>query len=370
MMESCGICFPVRRLPESEWEYIAPELLPTKSEAQETLLAGRLLKSLAPSEAEARYPFLHEGVLRNYLSRIGTRAGDSAIYWKYGCWFYEKTTESRALIEGQWLDAKKESGEGTIRIRAWGDGARRLIQPLLHELYRLPIGQQPEVTWTELGTAFSSASMTSETGGGSQQGLETLVPTQALQPASGTPEVYVSYAWEQSEKVVDDMCGVMEAEGWRVIHDKTAMKCGDRISDFMKCLSRGDLVVLVLSAKYLRSKNCMAELYGIYQRAAGDRDEFQDRIIPVALDDAKIATLEDRYEITRYWQEQFQKTEKILPSLSQQDFGLYKSMQDWHNRVGDILAYANDVLGRRGFEAIVKDNFAALRQMLQAKRVR
>jgi len=60
--------------------------------------------------------------------------------------------------------------------------------------------------------------------------------------------------------------------------------------------------------------------------------------------------------------------EKSLPLLGQQDFGLYKSMQDWHNRVGDMLAYANDVLKPRGFEEIVRDDFAALRQMLQSKR--
>jgi internalin A len=72
-----------------EWEYIAPELLPPQSEAQKSLLAGGLLKS-ADAQAEARYRFLHEGVLRNYLSTIGTKAGDTAIYWRYGCWFTRK----------------------------------------------------------------------------------------------------------------------------------------------------------------------------------------------------------------------------------------------------------------------------------------
>jgi internalin A len=359
MMESCGICFVARWRSGYEREYIAPELLPAKSEAQETLLAGRLLKSPPEAEAEARYAFLHEGVLRNYLSRIGWRAGDAAIYWKYGCWFYEKTTDSRVLIEGQWLDAAKESGEGTIRFRAWGDGARQLIEPLLTELQRLPIGQQPVVTWTGLEAAPAE---------GSQRGLENLLPAQALQPATGTPEVYVSYAWGQSDKVVDDMCNVIEAEGWRVIRDKTAMKYGDRISDFMKCLSRGDLIVVVLSAKYLQSNYCMTELHGIYQRALGDKGEFLDRIIPVSMDDAKIASWRDRTEIARHWEGEFQEMENSLPHLGQQDFGLYKSMQDWHNRVGDILAYANDVLRPHGFESIIKDDFAALRQMLQAKR--
>jgi hypothetical protein len=68
---------------------------------------------------------------------------------------------------------------------------------------------------------------------------------------------------------------------------------------------------------------------------------------------------------TKYWQAEFQAMEQSYQHLGEQDFKLYKAIKDWHNRVGDILAYANDVLHPHGFEAIVKDDFAALRQMLQ-----
>jgi internalin A len=100
MMENCGICFRVRELPQlapsdREWEYIAPEFLPTWPEAQTSLLAGRIPKDHPMAEVEASYPFLHEGVLRSYLSKIGQQAGDAALYWKYGCWSYEETTDSR-----------------------------------------------------------------------------------------------------------------------------------------------------------------------------------------------------------------------------------------------------------------------------------
>ena len=61
------------------------------------------------AQADARYAFLHEGVLRGYLSKIGQRAGDAAIYWKYGCWSYEETTDSRVLIEGP-LGRRRERG--------------------------------------------------------------------------------------------------------------------------------------------------------------------------------------------------------------------------------------------------------------------
>src|SRR5271165_1401966 len=109
MMEGCGICFRVRELPNREWEYIAPELLPKWSDAQELLL-GRLSDDPPDAEARARYAFLHEGVLRGYLSKLGEHAKDAAIYWKYGCWFYEQTTRSQVLIESQWDDAMSEAG--------------------------------------------------------------------------------------------------------------------------------------------------------------------------------------------------------------------------------------------------------------------
>jgi hypothetical protein len=56
MMESCGVCFKVRKLPNDEWEYLAPELLPGWSNAPEQLL-GRLRDDPPDAEATARYTF-------------------------------------------------------------------------------------------------------------------------------------------------------------------------------------------------------------------------------------------------------------------------------------------------------------------------
>src|SRR6516164_2481499 len=155
MMESCSICFRVRELPrasqegdEEDWECVAPELLLEWSDAQELLL-GRLRDDPPDADATASYAFLHEGILRGYLSKIGQQAGDAAIYWKYGCWFYEQTTRSQVLIEGRWDDAQSESSAGTIRLRAWGENAEGLIDPLLEALRRLPVGQAPKIEQTK-----------------------------------------------------------------------------------------------------------------------------------------------------------------------------------------------------------------------------
>ena len=44
---------------------------------------------------------------------------------------------------------------------------------------------------------------------------------------------------------------------------------------------------------------------------------------------------------------------------------LYDNMCDWYRHIDDVLGFLSDRLGPRGFEGIVKDDFAALRQMLQ-----
>ena len=69
-MESCGICFKVRGLPNDRWEYIAPELLPEWSAAQEQLL-GRLRDEQPTSERSARLPRPNPGKPR--ITMIGQR---------------------------------------------------------------------------------------------------------------------------------------------------------------------------------------------------------------------------------------------------------------------------------------------------------
>jgi hypothetical protein len=177
--------------------------------------------------------------------------------------------------------------------------------------------------------------------------------------------VFLSYAW--GGPVADALCQKLETESWEVIRDKTAMHPGDLISDFMKAITRADLVVVVLSDKYLRSPYCMTELYGIYQRVQGDKSDFLEHVIPLALDDAKISSWRERAALAEHWEREFKEMEKRSQHLGVEDFKLYKAMQDWHNHVGDMLAYVGDKLHPHGFEQIVENDFAALMRMLGGK---
>lgn len=53
--------------------------------------------------------------------------------------------------------------------------------------------------------------------------------------------------------------------------------------------------------------------------------------------------------------------------MGAEDFRRYKSMKNWHNEVGDILAFISDVLHPHSFEAIVADDYKGLRTMLERR---
>jgi internalin A len=138
------------------------------------------------------------------------------------------------------------------------------------------------------------------------------------------------------------------------------MRPGDLISGFMKRIGLADHVIVVLSDKYLRSPYCMTELHALYQNSKQEKREFLNRIIPLVLKDAQIGTWRGLAEHAEHWRKEFAQMEEHLSDLGTADFALYKSMQDWHSHI-------NDVLNPHGFDEIVKDDFAKLRQILSER---
>jgi internalin A len=312
-------------------------------------------------------------IFRNLVSE---HAKDAAIYWKYGCWFYEQKTRSQVLIESRWDDAASEAGAGDIRFRAWGERADDLIEQLLRALQTLPVGQPPEIKRIRNATVVFNAGVgvsphTIEPDASRMDNLE--FPVRHQLPPKTIPEIFVSFAWgddssqdaRQRTEVVDRLCETLGQHGWDILRDSDVLRSGDLISGFMKRIGLADHVIMVLSDKYLRSPYCMTELHAIYQRSVGEKEDLLRRIIPLRLTDARFGTWRDRLVYTKHRRAEFEEMEQHFKDLGEADFRLYKAMQEWHNRIGDMLTYVNDVLAPHGFDEIVKDDFAELRQMLQ-----
>jgi len=197
------------------------------------------------------------------------------------------------------------------------------------------------------------------------------------EPASrDVPEIFVSYAWgdnsseeaRQRTEVVNRLCETLEREGWRIIRDTNATRPGDMISAFMRSIRPADHVIVILSEKYLRSPYCMTELHALYQNSRQEKPEFLDRIILLVLDDARFGTLRERVEYAKYWEAEYLNLKADLDYLAEDDFRLYQNIKKWYVDVGNMLAYVNDVMVPHGFDDIVKEDFATLRQRLSVFR--
>ncbi len=373
MMLSCGICFRVRNLAapgrDAVWDYAAPDLLPDFADrGVQDQLAGWVPETPPTAAATARFGFLHEGILRTFLSRVGEQGRDAAVYWKYGCRFWEQKTRCKLLIQSRQGLGPEQPWAGEVTLSAWGEQAADLVESVLKTLLEVAVGQPPEVTRTP-----ERQQPAPDAARGGIEDLEIVEPSVVVR--AGKPQVFISYAWgedttaagRQREEVVERLCARLRSWDYEVIRDKDAMRRGERISKFMHALTRGDRVVVVLSEKYLRSVFCMSELHGIYQYSRSQAEEFLRRILPLTLEDARIGSIRERAAHTRHWKGELDALLQLRNDnlLGMQDGMLLVKMSRWIVDVGDMLAHIADVLHPIGFEQIVDGDFAGVRQMLQ-----
>jgi internalin A len=307
-MQQCGICFTVQEGDHEkrlEAEYIAPDLLPEREDA-ETEARLKLVWDDAKANAEAvlKFSLLPHGLMRALIARIGSDAGLAAEYWRGGVCFYDEKTASRALIEQRWA----EGWAGEVHIATKRGQAGVLLQRLIElvENDRISLGARPS------GKSVTGVDAKVE----ARTAADVKTDETALRPAhepSKVLEYYVSYAWgddttesKEREAVVDRLCSEAEARGKHIIRDKSAMKIGDRISTFMDRIGKGAVnghVCIMLSDKYLKSPYCMHELFDVWRNCREDGGTFIDRTRVFVLPSAKISTEGDRAQYAIHWQD-------------------------------------------------------------------
>ena len=59
--------------------------------------------------------------------------------------------------------------------------------------------------------------------------------------------------------------------------------------------------------------------------------------------------------------------EPYLAYLGPASRELFNNMREWHFRMDEMLGFLSNKLGPRGFDEIVKDTFAGVRQMLSSR---
>lgn len=142
--------------------------------------------------------------------------------------------------------------------------------------------------------------------------------------------VFISYAWgeetEEREQIVNQLDRSLQKRGLKIVRDKRDLGYKGSIRKFMERIGEGDCVILVISDKYLRSKNCMYELVEI-----AEHKQFTDRIFPMILEDARIYNAGDRLAYIEHWDKnklELQEKIRSLRDLSNLT-GIHEELNDY-----------------------------------------
>jgi internalin A len=366
-MQQCCICFAIQKEDHAkrvEAEYIAPDLLPARSD-DETQKRLKLAWDEASPDAEAVLTFtlLPPGLMRALIARIGSEAGLAAEYWRDGVCFYDEKTASRALVEQRWT----EGWAGEVHIATKRGQAGVLLQRIvaLVEDDHISLGARPSgknVTGVEAKAQARDAS----------DAKADEAPVRPAYEPSRALEYYVSYAWgddtaegKEREAVVDRLCSEAEARGKRIIRDKTEMKIGDRISTFMDRIGRGAVngrVCIVLSDKYLKSAYCMHELFDVWRNCREDGGTFIERTRVFVLPSARISADEERAQYAIHWQGVFKARDALSREhgslvLSDKGNAELRLMSRFVSETANVLQLVQDTLRPRSFDDYVDHVF-------------
>lgn len=368
MMRECDICFQIgeRALPTGrESLYVAPELLTDDRDAIRRVLDQRVPPGEPAVTATAQFEFLHDGVLRSILARIGRNFGDRATYWKWGCFLCDGRTQSRAWIEAARGGPADGPGGGRVIVRVWGEHPDDVVAALTQVVNESAGRREPK--WVT-----ARADGRREADGAALRRGESAPPLVPVVPVDPRPVVAISYKHGNDEDeagrargaFVENLHATME--GWRyaVIRDVKELANGGLIRPFIRKIACTRRVVIVLTDGYLRSMYCMLELQAIFHRATTDPDTFQDSIVPCVLEtDLDIFTEDGRDWWLRYWED------RLAAMRARPKKGPLGLSDIWHvemltQMIVPILECIAGMKTPPGYAALAADGFAAVRAMI------
>jgi internalin A len=389
LMRTCGIVFSYSQADAAlglEAEYLAPDLLPPRSSPQVIRqLRGRWQGSDPSLTLTYTYSFLHGGLVRALLCDLGNHAGDGGVYWRYGAWVYDARQGCIALLEQQMVDDRAGSitisfqGAGSVELAGWfkqrlaernrqfgyADLQPSCSGPLASQVLALDKRQRLDPSAGDEAAAPPAPE---------------LVPATAEAFHKPSREVFISYAWgdgspdgKERQRVVDRLVDALDKhpEAIRVHIDREEMRPGELISAFMDRIAAADRVIVVISAKYLRSEYCMYELFKIYQNCRNKKEDFQRRIIPIILPDAGLSGRSvSRLTPAFNWKEEEEELEAMIAAnlkvVGISIHNKYRLIGEFARNTSDMIEYLYDQLQPRDYDRQMEEGFTELCEQILA----
>ncbi len=158
-------------------------------------------------------------------------------------------------------------------------------------------------------------------------------------------EIFISYAWKgDSEVIADALEKTFQQKDIKMIRDKTNLDYKGLIREFMQEIGLGKCVIIVISDKYLKSKNCMFELLEIAKNG-----DFYNRIFPIVLPDANIYDAVERLKYINYWDEKIEKLNQAIKNVKEvtnlqgitDEINLYRNIRNEISQLTDTIQNMN-----------------------------
>lgn len=106
--------------------------------------------------------------------------------------------------------------------------------------------------------------------------------------------LFISYCWKDGNIYADELETQLKDE-FDVKRDKSQLIANDDIYDFMTEIANCDNVILVLTAEYVKSLNCMLEMSYLLSQ-----DDWAMKAMVLVIDDS-LYLVERKLEIINYW---------------------------------------------------------------------
>lgn len=121
----------------------------------------------------------------------------------------------------------------------------------------------------------------------------------------------ISYSWTD-EDIVNEIDNAFQKEGIILIRDKRDAQYKADLKTFMKRIGTGNFVIIVISDKYLKSRNCMYEVLELLKN-----NDFKNRIFPIVLADAhKIYNALNSLEYISFWDNQISQLNESIKNIT------------------------------------------------------
>jgi hypothetical protein len=308
--------------------------------------------------------------MQRLMVRVGQMFRTRAVYWQEGVCIDVPGTQSMAIIDCErGIGGNPAQGRMTIEVR--GRARHDLLNRIRNECERLiphhqELWQAVSIDGTEWGDVakLPDARLLGSVVSEQRHKLDarpflfllSKEPHNDLRPAAPFPgeedpmppakgTIYISYAWGDAqergasrEDIVDRLYASLLADGYTVKRDKMDLAYKGLISTFMADIGRGDCVVVIISDKYLKSPYCMHELLEIYRHL-----QFDERICPIVLSDARLRTLADRLEYVAHWQAESTRLKGLIDKVGWEVLSASGSLQEYE-KCREIMFHADKLL--------------------------